>query len=262
MLALLFTASSSALAMGMPMGPPSIEQLQQKVAAELEAMDQDVALAAQQLSFSGLHGEGTAGILQRLHDEHTSVVDAATVDLDGRLVLIRPEKYAASEGSSIADQDHFLRLRGAGEPVMSELFETVEGFHAVSIGYPVFSPQGEPIGYISLVFQPDALVRNIVEPLDYKTFQLEALAIQTNGRIVYDKDIMQVGRMTFSDPAYQDYPSLLELAARAVEQESGSGVYEYPASPEGEPVKKEAQWATVGLHGTEWRLILSKHAAE
>lgn len=262
MLALLFTVPSSTLAMGVPVTPPTIQELQQKVSAELDSMDRDLALAAQRLAGSGLQGEDAAAVLHKLYEDHPCVVDAATVDPEGRLLLIRPLKYSASEGKSIADQAHFLRLKNSGKPVMSDLFKTVEGFYAVSIGRPVLSQEGEPIGYISLVFQPDALVRNIIMPLDNSAFKLEALAIQTNGRVVYDKDFMQVGKMTFTDPAYQLYPSLLSLARSAVQEESGSGVYEYPASPGGEPVKKEAQWATVGLHGTEWRLILSKYVTQ
>jgi hypothetical protein len=62
---------------------------------------------------------------------------------------------------------------------------------------------------------------------------------------------MQTGKMTFSDPVYQSYPTLLELANRMTLEASGTGSYTFP-------VKKVSEWATVSLHGTEWRVIVSQ----
>jgi len=257
-LPLLCLLSSSTLAMGEPSRPPTLLELQRKAEAELNSMDRDMAQAARSLSATGLLGRETSRILQKIYDDHPSAVDVATIDLKGRLLLIEPEKYKSSEGESIADQPHFITLKNTEKPVMSKIFKTVEGFYAVSLAHPILSAEGKPIGFISMVFQPDALIRNIVKPTEVSGLTLEVLAIQKDGRIVYDKDVLQVGKMTFTDPAYQDHPSLLKLAQIITREASGLGIYEYPAQYGREPLKKEAEWDTVSLHGTEWRLILSR----
>ena len=64
--------------------------------------------------------------------------------------------------------------------------------------------------------------------------------------------------MTFSDPLYQSYPNLLDLANKITQQPAGSGAYTFPAGPGQPAVNKISEWATISLHGTEWRLIISK----
>lgn len=71
-------------------------------------------------------------------------------------------------------------------------------------------------------------------------------------RILYDPDTEEIGRMLFDDPIYKPYPHLLDLGRRIAEERTGSGSYEFPAMGGlEEPVRKEANWSTVGLHGTE-----------
>lgn len=247
-----------AWAMGQPPQPPGISELQEKISAELNQMDNDVAQAARQLPSLGLQSDATARILQQLYDRHSSVVAASTFDTDGNLLLVQPDKYKYSEGKNISDQPHFPRLKSSGKPVLSSMFMTVEGFYAVSLAYPVFSSEGQLIGFVSVVLQPYALMRNIIQPRMAGFPSIETLAIQTDGRVIYDKDILQVGKMTFSDPLYQSYPGLLELAQRIAHTESGEGSYIFPASLGKDPVKKATTWTTISLHGTEWRLVLSR----
>jgi len=258
---ILATFASAALAMGQPPRPPVLADLQNRISYELNLMNYDLATAARQLSSTGLSSSAVYGILQKLYNDHTSAVDIATIDLDGRLLRIEPERYKGSEGQIISDQPHFILLKKTGKPVLSEMFKTVEGFYAVSLAYPVFSPEGKLIGSVSMVFKPDALMGNIIKSAIAGLPAYEALAIQKDGRIIYDKDILQIGKMTFSDPLYQSYPSVIELAKRITTEASGTGTYDFPVTLANlSPVAKATEWTTISLHGTEWRLILSKIA--
>lgn len=252
----LFTALP-VLAMGQPPQPPNVLELQSKIFNALNQMDIDLAQAAKQLSSLELDGEAASQILQKLYAYHPSAVDIATIDLEGNLLLIEPEKYKESEGENISNQPHFDMLKITQKPVLSEMRKTVEGFYAVSLAYPIFS-QNKPIGFVSIVLKPDALMRKTIQNFISGFSSMEVLAIQKDGRIIYDKDFQQIGKMTFSDPLYQSYPALLALAKKITQQTSGTGIYDFSVKSGKEPVKKAAEWATIGLHGTEWRLVLSE----
>ena len=42
------------------------------------------------------------------------------------------------------------------------------------------------------------------------------MVLQTDGRVLYDTDQAQIGRMMFEDPLYTDHPDLLDAAQRVV----------------------------------------------
>ncbi|MBN2057176.1 MAG: hypothetical protein JW782_00030 [Candidatus Saganbacteria bacterium] len=241
--------------------PPSnpLQALQAKVEMELNSMDIDLSQLARDLTGQALAAPENNTTLFNLYNSHPSVIDVVILDKEGTILMVQPTKYQSAVGRNISDQEHFRQLQRMNNPVMSELFKTVEDFHAVSLAYPIMASDNlETIGYLSLVFQPQALVRRAVEQAGIDTKTVEIMALQENGRIIYDKDIMQVGNMTFSAPAYKDYPSLLELAKRIVNNDSGTGTYDFPTLGGKQAVQKEAAWTTVGLHGTEWRLVIAR----
>jgi hypothetical protein len=251
--------ASNALAMGTL--PPTISDIQNKVQAELNSMDTDLAQAAQQLKGNSLTDDNAGIILQKLYKDHLSAIDVVTISADGKLLLIKPDKYQGSTGEDISHQTHFILMKKTHQPVMSEIFKAVEGFNAVSLSYPVFSASGQFNGCVSIVLQPDALIRNVVKQYDQKEFNLEFWAMETDGHIVYDKDVMQVGKKLFTDPVYRPYPDLLKLGNVMTREASGSGTYTFPVARTNQPIKKSAVWTTIGLHGTDWRLVISKTVA-
>lgn len=248
---MLLSLAVPVLAMGQPPPVPTVSELANKISAELGQMDSELAQAAKELANTGLSGEATTTILSHLYRDHSSIVAASTINPDAQLVQIFPSRYSYSQGQSISDQAQWPIMKSTQQPILSGMFKTVEGFYATSLAYPILSSQGELIGFVSLVFKPDVLMRNIITPLVTGLSSVEVLAIQQDGRVIYDRDIMQIGKMTFSDPVYQSSPSLLELANRMTLEASGTGTYTFP-------VKKVSEWTTVGLHGTEWRLIVSQ----
>ena len=251
------SAPASVSAMGTPPHLPGLSDLQGKIAAELTSLDSDLAGAAKQLSTVGLFNNSSV-ILRKIYDDHASVVDVATVNPEGYLMTIQPERYKAAEGQRIDEQPHFREIQKTGRPVMSGVFKTVEGFYAASIIYPVVNLKGQAIGYVSVVFKPDALMGKFIKPYLSPLSSTEAFALQTDGRVIYDHDIMQIGKLTFSDPAYQGYPDLIRLAARITAEPSGAGNYTFPAGRGGAPARKATEWTTIALHGVAWRLVVSK----
>jgi branched-chain amino acid transport system substrate-binding protein len=79
---------------------------------------------------------------------------------------------------------------------------------------------------------------------------------------IYDSQGKDTGKNLFTDPEFQPYKSLIALGHKMVARESGSGSYTFIDPTMGKAVKKRAFWASVGLHGTEWRVACMQPVAE
>jgi len=138
---------------------------------------------------------------------------------------------------------------------MSDLFLLAEGGHAVTIEYPVFSSEEVVIGMMSVAFMPDHLIGQHSEPAVSRT-DYSVMVAQPAGLILYDADPEEIGKETFNESMYADFPELLEFAKEFSGKWSGNATYSFYDEGFEKVVQKEACWTTVGIHNAEWRLIL------
>jgi hypothetical protein len=241
--------------------PPILSELADEITARLSKLDADLASAAKELSEAGLHNSAARKVLRDLCRSFPFAVDCAAVDISGRMVTVEPEGYRQFEGVDISDQEQVVRLRESKEPVMSKVIRTVEGFDAVDIERPVYSAQGVFAGSVSVLIRPEYLISDVAATL-VQGLPIDVWAMQKDGRIIYDPDEEEIGRMLFDDPIYKPFPQLLSLGKVISKNRSGSGSYEFLGKGLKSPVRKDAYWTTVGLHGTEWRLVLTHSLAE
>jgi len=194
------------------------------------------------------------------------VVGAATFGKDGKIITAECKGCKVSEGADISGQEHIARLLKTRTPTLSKQLLLVEGFNATTLSYPVFSPPGEFLGGISAAIEPDNLINALVAPqfrfdasnrsdiTDYSFWMMDL-----DGLISYDRDASQIGKYLFEDPLYELYPSLLGLGHQIVAERSGHGYYGFQVTEaDNRVVTKESYWTTAGLHGREWRLIITK----
>lgn len=235
--------------------PPILNEFKKEITAELEKMDAGLQKTARSFSGRKLNSSWARKALAGLCRSYPYAVDCAAVDRRGKLVAVGPRAYSGFEGRDISGQEQFVRLRESGKPVLSNVFKTVEGFEAADLEYPVFSSKGELEGSVSLLFRPGPLFSYILAQA-LRGMPVEAFAMQTDGRIIYDEDKQEVGRMLFTDPAYKPFPQLLALGSLISKEKTGAGSYDYRQKGSERVVTKDAHWTTVGLHGTGWRLVV------
>ncbi len=235
--------------------PPILSDLHTEITAELDKVDKDLAGVARRVSEEGLTTAETRKMLSDLCRSYPYAVDCAIVDRKGRMVLVEPHEYAGFEGSDISAQEQVTRLLRSKGPVLSNAFRAVEGFDAVDLEHPVFSPQGEFEGSVSILMRPESMLSHIITPV-LQGMPVETFVMQTDGRILYDADTDEVGRMLLEDPMYKPFPQLLALGTLICREKTGAGSYDFRQKGSEKPVKKDAYWSTVGLHGTEWRLVV------
>jgi len=225
------------------------------VGEDLAAIDANVSDAARGLETAGLEGAAAQHLLEGLVNSSAYIMDAITVGSDGRILAVAPMEYRDSIGKNLSGQSHIQRLFASESPVFSGAFTTVEGFDAVSLAHPVLLSPGEMKGAVSVVFRPEEVLSDAVLPAT-EEYHCTAYAMQPDGRVLYDPDPDKIGETMYDDPSYRSYPGLPALARRIAAARSGSG--EYSATGTKEKVVKVSIWDTVALHGTEWRIIVTR----
>ncbi len=237
--------------------PPILATLQRQLTTALHKMDADLSQAATQLSAAGLTGPDARKILLKLCEDNPAAIDCAAVDLAGRMVTLEPEPFKEFEGTDISYQEQVQRLHRTKRPAMSQVIRAVEGIDSVDFEYPIFSGQGQLIGSVSMLLRPESLSSAIIAPA-VQGFPVEVWLMQKDGRILYDADPKAIGRNAIHDPLCGPSPQLSSLAKKIANKKSGTGVYKCLRQGLQAPVKKQAFWTTVGLHRTDWRLVVTR----
>ena len=235
-------------------------QIQKAVQLELNDLDSDLSGAASELSRTGLSGPEARQILNGLCSNHSFLIDSCTADIAGEMVTVAPEAYSYYEGSDISEYGPTVKLRETKKPMLSQVFRAIEDIDAAVIMWPIFSEKGDFIGSLSALFKPETLFAMVVEPTPKGT-TIEVDVMQLDGLTIYDSEGADTGKNLLTDPIYQPYKELVKLGARIAAEESGSGSYTFINHATGKPVKKQAFWVSVGLHGTAWRLVSVQEVA-
>ena len=195
------------------------------------------------------------GLLNKLLDEHITIVDAAFIDAEGRIRYVEPSEYRNSEGRDISGQSHVQILRKDKRPVFSDGFLSVEGQPAISIAYPVFEGK-KLIGSVSLLINPVIMIDGILKDINVPSNH-ELCIMQRDGYIIYDLDEREIGKNLFHDSMFREYESLLKLGESMAAKASGSGEYVFQSAGHLDKVLKRSSWTTVKLHNQEWRVLMA-----
>jgi hypothetical protein len=235
--------------------PLTLSSARAQVAAEFDRLDIALGKAAGKLGKTGLTGDEARRVLAKTCEELSYAIDCSTVDTRGRLTTIEPARYRSFEGKDISDQEQVKRILQLHKPVLSDGFRSVEGVDAVDAEYPVFTPDGRFIGSLSVMFKPEYFLGHIIAPLVKET-ALDIRVLEQGGRILYDADPKRIGLNVVTSPMDRSDEEQILLAQRILKTPRAEGVFrsKKKAAAGGDVVKK-AHWQSVGLYGTDWRLV-------
>jgi hypothetical protein len=228
-------------------------QIKQAVQVELDILDLNLSTAATELSRTGLSGTGARNVLTELTARYPFIIDTCTTDPAGKMVTVAPDAYSKYEGTDISTQSVTIEFNKTKKPMLSQMFPAVEGMNAVVLMWPIVSQNGDFIGSVSTLFQPETLFAPPYELLKGTGISIDVM--QLDGLNLYDSQGNDTGLNLFTDPAFQQYTDLIALGHRMVAEESGTGSYTIVSHDTGQTVKKLVYWETVKLHDTAWRVM-------
>jgi branched-chain amino acid transport system substrate-binding protein len=228
-------------------------QAEDGVSKTLADIDRALLEAGLALSDGGIEGERAREVLDQLSGLGPFVVDCITIDLDGIIVEVMPEEYQHVQGMNIRDQEHIERLLATRRPAGLAYIESVEGFRAMDFASPVFDEVGRLIGAVTVLVNSTVLFGDALAPHQPEG-RAKIWAMTPDGTVIYDSDADQIGRNTFIDPLFREFPDLLAVAERVEMERSGRGAYSIFGT------SREVYWTTIDHQGSEIRLLLSVDA--
>lgn len=221
----------------------------------LDYFDSAASMTASLLEGTGISGPGADAMLREGLSSHPAVLTMITYDANGTVVAAEPESVKVLLGQNLAGQEVVQRALAGKEPVMSDMFPLAEGGNGVVVEHPVRSADGKFVGVLSTMFMPCELIRPVAEDASEGTY-FTFMVIETGGRILYDPDPEEIGKETFGDTLYAQFPEIDRVARHAAANFSGYDTYSFYSTGFGKVVRKETFWSTAGLHGTEWRVMV------
>ena len=238
--------------------------LQGDINTRLLTLDKTAAKTAAELSDMGLDASCACNYvpLTTLLYADPSGYTVITVDRDGTVLTGLPaSKTETLIRKNIGNQTVIQELFTTRQALMSDLFLLEQGGYASVIEYPIFTDEEGLVGLVSLAFSPDAIIGHYAVPAVEGT-PYTIMAAQTDGRVLYDADPVEIGKETFNESLYNDFPERLEFAHHYAGNWSGYDTYTFYDTGFDKVVQKEAYWTTIGMHGTEWRLIIIRETGE
>ncbi|HNX90847.1 MAG TPA: cache domain-containing protein [Candidatus Omnitrophota bacterium] len=212
--------------------------------------------ASRDLSAKGMTGPSAREVLCGLCAADPNVIDCIIIDKSGEILVAEPEKYRSYEGTSVKYQAQIKEMLEKKKPVLTNLFEPIEGGNAVAFQYPIIGQDGEFCGSVSMLLDVYGLIKGMVSG-QIKDKNCMVWVMQADGTIIYDPDPNQVNKNIFNDDLFRPFVSLIFFSREVAEKKEGTGSYEFYAAglKDQEMTSKQAVWETFSFAGAEWRLV-------
>lgn len=186
----------------------------------------------------------------------SELLSLITIDTNGTVLSAVPDNAKVLIGQNIADQEAISHVLSTRQPILSKYFTLRQGGEGVAMVYPVFSPDGEFLGAVSMAFSPSILASRYAEELERWAPFTYAVA-QPDGVLLYHSNPSLSGKQAFDEPLFKQFPELLDFVRRSDTERTGYATFSFYKEGSTEIVPKETFWDTVYLYDNEWRVFVN-----
>jgi PAS domain S-box-containing protein len=194
-------------------------------------------------------------LMQILYLTHASEIKGVTrVDASGRIIYTYPEIHGAI-GTDLSSQEHIQKIMQTHKPVVSDVFDSVQGFVTIAFHVPVFE-DGVFQGSLAVLIPFDQLSRKYLAPIKIGKDGY-AWIISRKGVELYCPVPGHTGKSVFEN--CKDFPMILSMAREMVKGDRGTTTYFFDRV-RGETVesqKKQATYVPVHLADTFWSIVVA-----
>jgi hypothetical protein len=228
-----------------------LSAVQTKTDSEIARIGNSVIYASQQLTATGISGDQARHIIAALDANSSYIIEAATQNLDRKMIVVEPQAYYKSEGQIIGPQKWLnTNPEAAITPTMTPVIMLITNQSGCSIVAPIFDSNKVMIGTVSAIFDPQALVGDAIQAAAPNS-GFSFTATQLDGLVVYSGAPDFKGKNIFTDPTIAaNYPGVKESALVTSTKSSGYQTYGVASQP------RESYWTTISAYGQEWRLVI------
>lgn len=236
--------------------PPALSTVLISVSASLDSLSNSLSTAATHFAQSGVDTALVRTKLQELYNGSSFGTEFVFTTPQGILQLVEPPAFYPSQGTDISQQPHVIKAFTTKLPVLSDVFQVVEGYQAVVEIHPVVN-NNQVYGAISGLFVPSFILGRSILPI-VSNNSFEMWVMEKSGVVLYDQDASEIGLNVFTDPAYANFPELKTACEKIAAQSSGETTYSFYQTGTNIVVTKKTYWKTLLHHGSEWKIIWVK----
>jgi hypothetical protein len=233
----------------------AVSKIESGISITLDGIGDALSCAAKETGKVGVQREAEIRkLLQDCVDGRPYAIDATFIDSKGIMRFIEPKSYRNFEGSDISKQEAVIRMLKTKQPRMGNAFLSVEGIQSIDIEYPVFSKGKQFLGSVSILIKHDEMIRAVLEKIEIGP-GVNCFVMQKDGLILYETDAKQIGRNTFTDPLFKDFPELIALGKRMLKEKEGTGFYSFVVPGTKNVIRKRAAWKTIHFFNNDWIVV-------
>ncbi|UUX93790.1 hypothetical protein [Methanoplanus endosymbiosus] len=225
------------------------------VSTDLKALGSITEDCGRKVAEDGGDERSVTEFFDKIVAENPAVYTVVYIDSSGTVKINNSGAGGNISGMNLLSQSSVREQTEIKVPMLTDSFILHDKTHASALYYPVFDSEGRYRGFVSLSFLPSELVRESAENLNLRT-GFSAMAAQPGGLILYDPDPEEVGKETFGNPEYEDFPEILIFARLYSEEWSGSYEYSFYDTGFDKKIRKEAFWTTVDMWDNNWRVFV------
>jgi branched-chain amino acid transport system substrate-binding protein len=240
--------------------PSELRLAERDIQRELDALNDQVADAAKALADMPLAEAGAQAVLDGLAGSNGIIAAGSIVDSSGKMLAIAPATYQATLGTDLSKLPHIVAMAEAKTPALTPVIPTPQGSFAVALQWPILAEDGSFLGSVGVSLRYAALLEQVLHPI-YSDSLYDAWVIQTDGQVLFDRDPNERGRCIFKDGFYRSFPDFVTLAHEIATKKEGRGTARFLTTGHHSIRPQAYVWSTVGLHGTEWRVVLGRDAS-
>jgi diguanylate cyclase (GGDEF)-like protein len=205
-----------------------------------------------------LDAEGKQYLLRVLRENPREVLAITRIDDNGTILFSTPDNSVA--GRNITGQNHIARMLANHSPTVSDVFASVQGYHAVSLAVPVF--KGEKFrGSLGILLDFDAIARRYLEGVRVAETG-HAFVFSQKGVLLYSPspDLAAKHYAVIT----KGFPALRAMVERMLAGESGTGTFTFNRvrGQTQELVQKRAVFMPIKLGDTFWSICVATPESE
>lgn len=171
-------------------------------------------------------------------------------DSVGKIIFTLPQNSRAL-GRDISKQKHMIQILADHQPVVSDVFQAIQGYQAVVIHYPIFV-NGKYNGSIALLLNFEKLTKSILSEIKIGKSGL-ALMLSRDGIELFCKEKEHVGKPL--DISHKDISSVVDSMRSGKE-----GISSFEVNSQNS--RNIAYYLPVRINNTFWSLVIANSENE
>lgn len=203
--------------------------------------------------------ENGKNILKQFFNMHPGDYQAITrMNAAGKIIYSYPDESAI--GSDLTKQPHVQRLLQTHEPVLSNVFLSVQGFHTIALHVPLFK-DSEFIGSIAVLLPFDRIAKDFVSGIKIGETGY-AFLLSKEGTELYCPVPGHIGISI--DETCKDYQSILRMKDQMLQGKEGITTYDFGMIRDQSVmnIKKYAVYMPIQLDQTFWSICVASPEGE